>query len=221
MKRYKVAMRVWMLLCLMPGASFAGTLRINLTLDGSQILLGVPGQIVASGQNVVGNASVSLVGVSSVGALTGAMPIGSLGGLTLQLTFTAPGNPPAMAFLSQERGATGAFDGGSFRFAPGVLSLQARTSVRGAAFTVRNLMTVQPSVFSLDSPGDALLSLSAFLPGVASPLAVQLNLTGREVSRSFVPEPSELAGLALGLIGFAASIWLSCRPFRRGGAGAA
>ena len=143
--------------------------------------------------STTGAARVVLTGVDAFGAITDASATATLRDLTVQTTLSTV----APFSFAQQGQATGTFGGMAFSVAPMGLTLRGVNGTSGATADFMNQLAFAVQVSSLGTAGAGQLMFNA----TVGPNAVltQFSLLGREVSRSFAPEPAEIGLVALGL----------------------
>jgi hypothetical protein len=187
-------------LWILAGSSLAGTLDVQFALEGQvAVSLG----FVSTPGSTTGTAHVVLAGVDSFGAITGPSASATLRSLTLQTTLSSVG--PFQFF--QLEPVTGPFDGASFGITPMGVTFRGVNGISGAMADFTNQIAFAVQLASLGTPGAGQLTFNGALG--AGSIAVQFDLVGREVSRSFsTPEPYEIGLVAMGLALIAAvSAW--------------
>jgi hypothetical protein len=190
--------------------SAAGTLTIDVALDGGQVeLIGfsVFGTTFLKPASFSGSARIVLTGVDSLGALTAPSATGSLQALRLQLDFP-PSNPgPAFtsAHFSQIGVAAGGFDGAMLRLAATDLAFEVELPPLSGSGFLPGSSDASLALLGLAMPGAAQLALRGSAGSAAGgnmlPFILNFDVRGREVARSFsAPEAPELGLLCLGLV---------------------
>jgi hypothetical protein len=206
-------MRAWTRACvagltlwILAGSSLAGTLEVQFALDGQvMVSLGLfspPG-------STSGTARVVLNEVDSVGAITGILAPASLQDLTLQTTL----NPVGVFRFSQVAPAAGAFDGAKFGIEGGLLTFLG-VNPFGTMAPFSNQLAFAVGLASVGTAGAARLMFDATLNGAGNGAgaAIRFALTGREVSRRFVPEPGPIGLVAVVLGAISALLpWIRAR----------
>ena len=207
-----------------PATTFAGTLALTFDLTGSSFDFRIRRDNFGEGSipSDSGSATVVLKGVNSLGVLSGATGAVSLRSLTFARDLIG-----AAVSLMQQGTAVGVRQGAQVSFGAGAFNprvglIASYLNIQGTFFNE------QPFVFALnntDMPGGAVLagSILGFQTGPAGftgtfgggpPASFDLHavrVTGREVARSFVPEPSAAPMLLAGLF-----FTLAAAGFRRG-----
>jgi hypothetical protein len=186
MRAILVGLTLWIL----ADSSPAGTLDVQFTLSGQvSVSLGfnsTPG-------STTGMARVVLTGVDSSGMITGPGATGTLRDVTVQTSLM----PIGPFTFSQLAPATGPFDGAAVSIAPMTFTVRSLNGTSGAMADFSNQLAFAAQLASLGTPGAAQLMLNVTVgPDI---VMTRFSLLGREVSRSFVPEPSQIGLLAMSL----------------------
>jgi len=185
-------------LCMLAKPSEAGTLEVRFALGGGQISLAVAGFGSSNLQTMfTGTARVVLMGVDALGEITDRTATASLLDVDVLVNLTIPVLGGTFPFrFNQVAPVTGPFDGTTLGIPPQGLRIRSTNAAGGMADS-SNQMSLAVQLALLDTSGASQLILNSLLSGQGSSL--RFDIVGREVSRNFVPEPAEIALIAIGV----------------------